>query len=135
MDLGVRISLTMASLQDLESFEPLNPLTPDSDFGYFVFSGKLLVNSYLQFLFFAQAIGKFSTRRVPRSVHCWQAVGRLHTTRKIVLTLWFIAENTVVYWGLPCRRRPSSNDFTSRIKPFQKSLRAPMEDKGPKMEL
>ena len=79
-----------------------------------MFSGKLLVNSYLQFLFFGQAIGKFSTGRVPRSVHCWQAIGRLHTTRKIVLTPWFIAVNTIVYWGLPCRRRPSSNDFTSR---------------------
>ena len=58
---------------------------------------------YLLFLFVGQAIGKFSTGRVPRSVHCWQAIGRLHTTRKMVLTPWFIAVNTIAYWGLPWR--------------------------------
>ena len=36
----------MANLQDLESFEPLNPLTPDPDFGNL-------------FCVFWQAIGEF----------------------------------------------------------------------------
>ena len=98
-----------------------------------MFSGKLLVKSYLLSFFVGQAIGKFSTGRVPRSVHCWQAIGRLHTTRKMVLTPWFIAVNTIAYWGLPCRRRPSSNDFYKPKKPFEKSLRAPMEDQGTKV--
>ena len=47
MDLGFRILLeTIATLQDLESFEPLNPLTPGPDFGNL-------------FCVFSQAIGEF----------------------------------------------------------------------------
>ena len=48
----------MASLQDLESFEPLNHSPPIQILAiYFVFSGKLLVNSYLQFLVFEKLLG------------------------------------------------------------------------------
>ena len=43
---GSNLTKIMASLQDLESFEPLNPLTPDPDFGNL-------------FCVFRQAIGKF----------------------------------------------------------------------------
>ena len=98
-----------------------------------MFSGKLLVNSYLLFLFVGQAIGKFSTGRVPRSVHCWQAIGRLHTTRKMVLTPWFIAVNTIAYWGLiALPQKTFLKRFYKPKKPFEKSLRAPMEDQGTK---
>ena len=97
-----------------------------------MFSGKLLVNSYLQFLFFGQAIGKFSTGRVPRSVHCWQAIGRLHTTRKIVLTPWFIAVNTNCLLGIALPQKTFLQRFYKPKKPFEKFLRAPMEDQGTK---
>ena len=84
---GSNLTKTMANLQDLESLEPLNPLTPIQILAiYFVFSGKLLVNSNSQFLFLGQAIGEFSRGRVRRTVHCSQAIGRLHTTRKMVFT-------------------------------------------------
>ena len=43
---GSNLTKTMASFQDLESFEPLNPLTPDPDFGNL-------------FCVFRQVIGKF----------------------------------------------------------------------------
>ena len=43
---GSNLTKTMANLQDLESFEPLNPLTPDPDFGNL-------------FCVFWQAIGEF----------------------------------------------------------------------------
>ena len=59
---GFRVSnltITILNLQDLESVEPLNPLTPDPDFGnLFCVSRKLLVTSNLHFLF-GQAIGEF----------------------------------------------------------------------------
>ena len=43
---GSNLTKTMANLQDLESVEPLNPLTPDPDFGNL-------------FCVFWQAIGEF----------------------------------------------------------------------------
>ena len=87
------------------------------------------MNSNSQFLFLGQAIGEFSRGRVRRTVHCSQAIGRLHTTRKMVFTPWFRAVHTVSCWGLPCRKKRSPNDFTSPkslLKWFYDSTTVPL---------
>ena len=55
---GSNLTKTMANLQDLESFEPLNPLTPDPDFGNL-------------FCVFWQAIGEFQFAIPFFGASCW----------------------------------------------------------------
>ena len=116
MDLGVRILLkTMANLQDLESFEPLNPLTPDPDFGnLFCVFWQAIGEFQFAIPFLGQAIGEFSRGRVRRTVHCSQAIGRLHTTRKNwFLLLGFALCIQFLAGDCPAAKKRSPNDFTS----------------------
>ena len=126
MDLGVRILLKpWQTFKDLESFEPLNPLTPDPDFGnLFCVFWQAIGEFQFAILFLGQAIGEFSRGRVRRTVHCSQAIGRLHTTRKMVFTPWFRAVHTVSCWRLPCRKKTFPKRFYKPKKPFEMVLRA-----------
>ena len=55
---GSNLTKTMANLQDLESFEPLNPLTPDPDFGnLFCVFWEAIGEFQFAVLFLGQAIG------------------------------------------------------------------------------
>ena len=45
----------------------------------------------------------------------------------MVLAPGFPAVNTASYWGLHCRERRSPDDVTRPKKPFEMTLRAPME--------
>ena len=129
---GSNLTKTMANLQDLESFESLHPLTPPIQILaiYFVFSGKLLVNSNLQFLFLGQAIGEFSRGRVRRTVHCSQAKGRLHTTRKMV----FYSLVSRCAYSFLLGIAPAAKNVPSTIlrpkKPFAMVLRAQIHGFG-----
>ena len=45
----------------------------------------------------------------------------------MVLTPWFVAVNTIVYWGLPCVEDLPPTILQPK-KPFEKFLRATVED-------
>ena len=123
----------MASLQGLESFEPLNPLTPDPDFGNL-------------FCVFRQAIGKFLFAIPFCRASYWEIQHRagpqicslLASSREIAHN----AENgsySLVYCckyncllGIALPQKTFLKRFYKPKKPFEKSLRAPMEDQGTK---
>ena len=111
---GSNLTKTMANLQDLESVEPLNPLTPDPDFGnLFCVFWQAIGEFQFAIPFFGASYWGIQQRAGPQKAHCSQAIGRSHTTRKMVFTPWFRAVHTVSCWGLPCRKKRSPNDFTS----------------------
>ena len=126
---GSNLTKTMASLQGLESFEPLNPLTPDPDFGNL-------------FCVFRQAIGKLLFAISFCRASYWEIQHRagpqicslLASYRKIAHN----AENdsySLVYCckyncllGIALPQKTFLKRFYKPKKPFEKSLRAPMED-------
>ena len=123
----------MASLQGLESFEPLNPLTPDPDFGNL-------------FCVFRQAIGKLLFAIPFCRASYWEIQHRagpqicslLASYREIAHN----AENgsySLVYCckyncllGIALPQKTFLQRFYKPKKPFEKFLRAPMEDQGTK---
>ena len=130
---GSNLTKTMASLQGLESFEPLNPLTPDPDFGNL-------------FCVFRQAIGKLLFAIPFCRASYWEIQHRagpqicslLASYREIAHN----AENgsySLVYCckyncllGIALPQKTFLKRFYKPKKPFEKSLRAPMEDQGTK---
>ena len=123
----------MASFQDLESFEPLNPLTPDPDFGNL-------------FCVFRQVIGKFLFAIPFFRASYWeiqhtagpQICSLLASYREIAHN----AENGSYSLVCCCKYNCSlgvalpPETFLKRFyqpkMPFEKFLRAPMENQGTK---
>ena len=117
----------------MESFEPLNPLTPDPDFGNL-------------FCVFRQAIGKFLFAIPFCRASYWEIQHRagpqicslLASYREIAHN----AENgsySLVYCckyncllGIALPQKSFLKRFYKPKKPFEKSLQAPMEDQGTK---
>ena len=133
---GSNLTKIMASLQDLESFEPLNPLTPDPDFGNLFCVFRQAIGKFLFAIpFFRASYWEIQHRAGPQICSLLASYREIAHNAAMVLTPWFIAVNTIVYWGLPCRRRPSSNDFASRKSLLRSFCEHRWKTKGPKMGL
>ena len=130
---GSNLTKTMASLQDLESFEPLNPLTSDPDFGNL-------------FCVFRQAIGKFLFSIPFFRASYWEIQHKAGPQiRSLLASYREIAHNaencsySLVYCckyncllGIALPQKTFLQRFYKPKKPFEKFLRAPMEDQGTK---
>ena len=128
MDLGVPSNLTktMANLQDLESFEPLNPLTPDPDFDNL-------------FCVFWQAIGEFQFAILFLGASYWGIQQRAGPQNCSLLAYREIAHNPengfyslvslcIQFLAGDC---PAAKNVLQTIlqakEPFEMVLRAPIE--------
>ena len=97
-----------------------------------MFSGKLLVNSYLLFLFVGQAIGKFSHRAGPQICSLLASYREIaHNAENGSYSLVYCCKYNCLL-GIALPQKTFLKRFYKPKKPFEKSLRAPMEDQGTK---
>ena len=117
----------MANLQDLESFEPLNPLTPDPDFGnLFCVFWQAIGEFQFAILFFGASYWGIQQRAGPQNCSLLASYREVaHNPENGFYSMVSRCAYSFLL-GLPCRKKRSPNDLQAQ-KPFEMVLRAPIE--------
>ena len=123
----------MASLQDLESFEPLNPLTPDPDFGNLFCVFRQAIGKFLFAIpFFRASYWEIQHRAGPQICSLLASYREIaHNAENCSYSLVYCCKYNCLL-GIALPQKTFLQRFYKPKKPFEKFLRAPMEDQGTK---
>ena len=130
---GSNLTKTMASLQDLESFEPLNPLTPDPDFGNLFCVFRQAIGKFLVAIpFFRASYWEIQHRAGPQICSLLASYREIaHNAENCSYSLVYCCKYNCLL-GIALPQKTFLQRFYKPKKPFEKFLRAPMEDQGTK---
>ena len=130
---GSNLTKTMASLQDLESFEPLNPLTPDPDFGNLFCVFRQAIGKFLFAIpFFRASYWEIQHRAGPQICSLLASYREIaHNAENCSYSLVYCCKYNCLL-GIALPQKTFLQRFYKPKKPFEKFLRAPMEDQGTK---
>ena len=130
---GSNLTKTMASLQDLESFEPLNPLTPDPDFGNLFCVFRQAIGKFLFAIpFFRASYWEIQHRAGPQICSLLASYREIaHNAENCSYPLVYCCKYKCLL-GIALPQKTFLQRFYKPKKPFEKFLRAPMEDQGTK---
>ena len=123
----------MASLQDLESFEPLNPLTPDPDFGNLFCVFRQAIGKFLFAIpFFRASYWEIQHRAGPQICSLLASYREIaHNAENCSYSLVYCCKYNCLL-GIALPQKTFLQRFYKPKKPFEKFLRAPMEDQRTK---
>ena len=130
---GSNLTKTMASLQDLESFEPLNPLTPDPDFGNLFCVFRQAIGKFLFAIpFFRASYWEIQHRAGPQICSLLASYREIaHNAENCSYSLVYCCKYNCLL-GIALPQKTFLQRFYKPKKPFEKFLRAPMEDQRTK---
>ena len=130
MDLGVRILLKpWQTFKIWRSFEPLNPLTPDPDFGnLFCVFWQAIGEFQFAIPFFGASYWGIQQRAGPQNCSLLASYREIaHNPENGFYSLVSRCAYSFLAGDCPAAKKRSPNDFYKPKEPFEMVLRAPIE--------